>query len=229
MEKRDTALLNGDTMKANELTEILTLSFGVEEISINEVYRIANQPMPRYFTETENNTYQRYSNDTVINGKDYTYMVITIRPKTTKSNLYKSGVAVVENKNPVVAGITTFLAVLTTDIIGKIPKVNTAYSIFDILFQTAQSVNTTSVINNIKTTYTWSATESATFAYLASEVINGMYIPIGNSNQVTANIIAVTPTMTDNRLSSFCIKGIQDQDVSTVKLKNPTQPVEVND
>lgn len=128
-----------------------------------------------------------------MNGIDYTFRVINVTPKNQKCNLYKSGGIALTNKNKLIAATTSFLSSAAGIIYGNVPYLGLGISIFEAISDINSSIQTTSVISDMRTVYSWNVTEMCSYIYLALNT--GAYLLIGHYNMGNYYIGTITNTL----------------------------------
>lgn len=174
----------GDTQTAEILGKELK-ALGVRNLSTEELFAEFNMVMP-------------LSDDH--DGIWYAVRFILITPINTDSRLFYSGNATTRNFN--VLDASEILAEITIDkILGSLPaptgfeKIKT---LLEIIMEFGASLNTTSVVEDISASYTWSAAESCCFTFLPTAGGGMPWSLVGVSNTVSIDLTMIIPSMRYN-------------------------------
>lgn len=184
--ERDDAELAGDFTKSAQITEKLA-SLGVEQMTYTEMCEMLNLPMPMYVVEYDNIRYEQYSDDVYIGGEIYTYMVVNITPKTEKCNLIIKNIEAIRFTRYMESVHDTVIDAIGVGL-GEIPVLGEAITILDYLQSAHVNFNPESEVGNVQAVYLWNLVESCSFTFVASETVNGLYIPTGRYNKVKGSI-----------------------------------------
>ena len=177
--ERFKAIKEGDKERENELNLQLE-SYGVEEISLEDFYRITNTPMPKYIVDSENYYLNVISQDIRENGKEFTCRIINATPKNQYCNLYRSGGITISNPNKLVIGLTSLVSTAKSIVLGQMNYTSIGDTIFEAVKDYFTEIKTTNVVSNLDMVYSWNVTEMCSFVYLALNT--GAYTLIGHYN-----------------------------------------------
>ena len=207
-DERTEAELMGDKEKAEEITEILH-GYGVDEVSYAEICIKLNIPLSRAIIEEyDSYRYEQYSTDFKIDGHYYTYMVITITPKTAECNLIKQGAYFDQYVDPLEAFHTSFISTLI-NLAGEVPYYGKVVTLADVLGNWFDNYDPNPVVDNVSAAYTWNIAETCSFTFMASESVSGVYVPTGLFNKVSGWISGTIHTLDYDSDSGTIIPGGQ--------------------
>ena len=205
VDAQSTAYRIGDTQTAEILGKELK-ALGVRNLSTEELFAEFNMVMPLsddhdgIYNEYDTYSKQEYILDVPVDGIWYAVRFILITPINTDSRLFYSGNATTRNFN--VLDASEILAEITIDkILGSLPaptgfeKIKT---LLEIIMEFGASLNTTSVVEDISASYTWSAAESCCFTFLPTAGGGMPWSLVGVSNTVSIDLTMIIPSMRYN-------------------------------
>lgn len=203
MEKKCETLIQKDNTNYENINNELEEK-GVETTSLSQIIKLTGE-VPKLDSDagTEQNlraasaaTFQtKYSTYTYKNKK-YKVMRVYATPNGKTGPLYKTGNSTVKNSKSLEATAMEVIKIISSNAIGYVNKplsiTQTAYSIAS---EFSNYLSKTSVVNDIKGSYTWAVAETCVFVYFQSPTISGAWNLKGQYSKASVAVGVSIPTL----------------------------------
>lgn len=210
------ALISGNNMRYQKIRSELD-SYGVESMTSEEVLFLQNNTISKSkehqntvpFNSTattfdysdssiisygKHNKFERFSQDFIHNGKEYTYMAIVAVPSDSNSALYREG-TVIQKKSDTFGALSSLFSTAITSLMGRYSRTfNIVATIYDALKDVVNNLSTTTQYKEFNGTYDYVMTQYCYYTYLLMDGYD--YHMVCDSNQVNITISSSIKSLT---------------------------------
>ncbi len=200
LEKRAEYICSNNYEKLEEIDKQLE-KLGTYKLSSSETLQLFNtleqneNSATPYVVKPVSDTVTWFTSrtDYTYNGTTYEIQTLTAQPNGNNSNLALTGAKVIESNIDLVAGATNVLEVIGSTIAGTIPNATKVLTIYDLLSAFCSGLSTTTVIENITASYTYSHTTTMRFKYVK---IKGQSDNLQRLSHISSSAITKVTTVT---------------------------------
>lgn len=203
MEKKCETLIQKDNTNYESINNELEEK-GVETMSLSQIIKLTGE-VPKLDSDgsTEQNfraasaaTFQTQYSTYTYKNKKYKVMRVYATPNGKTGPLYKTGNSTVKNSKSLEATAMEVIKIISSNAIGYVNKplsiTQTAYSIAS---EFSNYLSKTSVVSDIKGSYTWAAAETCVFVYFQSPTISGAWNLKGQYSKASVAVGVSIPTL----------------------------------
>lgn len=203
MEKKCETLIQKDNTNYESINNELEEK-GVETMSLSQIIKLTGE-VPKLDSDgnTEQNlraasaaTFQtKYSTYTYKNKK-YKVMRVYATPNGKTGPLYKTGNSTVKNSKSLEAIAMNLIKITSSSVAGVVNEpIGIVQTVYGFASEISNYLSKTSVVSDIKGSYTWAAAETCVFVYFQSPTISGAWNLKGQYSKASVAVGVSVPTL----------------------------------